>query len=543
MAYGNFTGYEPGSIPGSYNFSRADGSTIPFMGPAAEDLKSRIDRYNALQPQPTAQNEPNMSSAPDPIMSVAPPVMEEENRSVADFSAPNPSVQVPARESRGASGSWDDGQDGPTVTPQAPMPDHQLRFGTGKPGEVAYKNADGQWIAESKGTRGRKGTPMYSKEYMDKVAELETRQAADLAELNRVAQENADREAAEYQARKERAEQQVLQDAEQERTIRSRVETLSAEQERLAKDYSTSKVDPKRAFGLAQAISIILMDFGALFARQPSRSVQVISGIIDNDIRAQEAEIAVKGKAADNSLARLRTELGSLDTAKSVYRQSLFQQSAAQAEAMSASAKSNEAKARGQAIYTDLERAQLEEKEKRRQQNEAHVRATTVAGSPGGRRYLTPEQVTSIQKARGEDKKAEGATPADPNALSMNAQLDVMGERLAEKDPNKVVFAPEQQNIVTRSLRGATNLALGQGTWLPGSEEERIEQNEFDQYRNDIIAMNSVANKQGAQSGDEAERNIGAIGEARTWGDLQRVHTRLKARIEAASKLPNKVRQ
>jgi hypothetical protein len=54
MAYGNIVDYEEGPAPGSYNFTKADGSKMLFAGPAAEDLKGKLEASKKIGPQPTA---------------------------------------------------------------------------------------------------------------------------------------------------------------------------------------------------------------------------------------------------------------------------------------------------------------------------------------------------------------------------------------------------------------------------------------------------------------------------------------------------------
>ena len=72
------------------------------------------------------------------------------------------------------------------------------------------------------------------------------------------------------------------------------------------------------------ALGVAMAQFGGAFTGQPNVAMQFVNNQIDRSIRAQEAQINVKGNAADNMLADLTREMGSLSAAKAVETWSAF---------------------------------------------------------------------------------------------------------------------------------------------------------------------------------------------------------------------------
>jgi len=73
MAYGQFVDYRALPQPDAFAFQRSEGPPLTLFGPAALDLKRRLDAYQATQPQPVAgpgTGEVN-ASEPEPMMCCA----------------------------------------------------------------------------------------------------------------------------------------------------------------------------------------------------------------------------------------------------------------------------------------------------------------------------------------------------------------------------------------------------------------------------------------------------------------------------------------
>ena len=189
-------------------------------------------------------------------------------------------------------------------------------------------------------------------------------------------------------------------------------------------------------------------------------------------------------------------------------------------------------------LAQELERYRIESLGKRTAEVSSRM-AQPQAGSRGGDRPLTLEEagtIAGIRKTEAEAGKTGSRGEGAQNAAGQVEVLNEIGKRVNAHDPKEEAFAPENQNILTRGARGVVNTVAGERTWLPGTEAQRQGAQEFNQIRNDIMAQTSVANKQGAMSDPEAKRAMDAIGQARTWGELQQAHQYLLEKSAAAAR-------
>lgn len=266
---------------------------------------------------------------------------------------------------------------------------------------------------------------------------------------------------------------------------------------------------------------------------------------------AYEAALA-KGKRAENDYEKAIAIYGTPEAAAldMKVRSYALADSIAQAkqQAIGTQDSLNNAIQLNQAMRIEREKAKQELYELERIKA---LRAAQAAGGGGQAEALARQGIVKIgkdfytvDKKSGQwvplDKAAELAGkarggPTAQKADSVVATIDVLGNRLSKKPKNGEVFSPDNQNIVTRGVRSAVNAVAGDRTILPGSQKQREEANEFDQIKNDLMSQTSVINGQGAMSDPEAKRATDAIGQARTWGELQRAQRYLRDKAAAAA--------
>jgi hypothetical protein len=102
------------------------------------------------------------------------------------------------------------------------------------------------------------------------------------------------------------------------------------------------------------ALGSALRAFGAALARTPNFAADFVQSQIDRNIRRQEAELAIKGKAADNALGDLLREQGSLKDAKAMLKQLMTERTAIEASVMASTAKDQAIAARAREVSAQL---------------------------------------------------------------------------------------------------------------------------------------------------------------------------------------------
>lgn len=371
MAVGNITGYEPGPIPGSYNFATKDGRKFAFSGVQAEDLKRKLDQASAIGPQPMAGTNP-YGTTPPPKVDFAfganpPPTPGAPPPSRADV-APKMTGAAPAAPAT------------PTPTPPATQStDLGLGYRMGPNGKIQ------EFTPGSPGSPGgptERSRTIHKPGYETDNEQAEAYQDANFEILNqRMA---GVEEARQRQAQAFEEEQALLQDQrvlqndayneelKQKADIDLGVKKAEAEREAAVKEYTASKnFDPmKRAlsggknwiFGLSAGLGA----FASTIMKSPNYALEVVHGLIDKDIAAQEKEIQIKGDAANNALADLTRKLGSQERAKIALAQiqgQLFQNSLAQHASRS---KDAEYQTRSKELILGLQKDYLDKNEQDR---------------------------------------------------------------------------------------------------------------------------------------------------------------------------------
>ncbi len=132
----------------------------------------------------------------------------------------------------------------------------------------------------------------------------------------------------------------------------SRIQAGVAEQEqtlaRTRQAFRSAEVDPQRMFqggggamfAIGAAIASALGAYAATVGKTQNFAQQTIDRAIDADIRAQEANIRIKGESADNALQDLARMTGSMESAKSALRIVQMDRAQQQVAAFAADSKS-----------------------------------------------------------------------------------------------------------------------------------------------------------------------------------------------------------
>jgi hypothetical protein len=579
MAYGQFVDYTALPQPDAFAFQRVNGAPpLTLIGQPALDLKRRLDAYKAAQPDLRVAGpgggEENMSQ-PEPQMSVAPPPeppppapapapeppppasdnmsVPEPNMSVAPAApaapaaapkAPGKPVDPMLRNINGKLYEWTHNKDG--------KPQYTRVLGSNEAGVRQYDERD--TFEERKATAGSKGgfiersRTVQGGQPID--PELEAQRLGNYekqVEAHQLGVEAAMEDAAatrgflqQQQAEAAREEAEAVARAKE---IETRVGNLRSKYDAQEAAYQSSKVNQNKILeggaGVIMGLAAGLGAFGAALARTPNYALDTINQMIDRSVRQQEAERAVKGEGARNTLRDLERELGSLDLAKTALR--ALKTNAAKLQFESIAATTNDAKIKANALAgaAALEKQELERKEQLMRDatglvTRAFVNVPGSAGSPGG--LTRPERgaapgLSEQPKADPNAKKSEKEANVDGAIASIDSSIASLDEY---KDED-TVWTPEGENIGRRTVRDIANKIGGEGTYEANAipEEVRERSAAVQQAQNDGLAAMSVMHGQGALADDEYERQAGAVRAARKVGDVRKAL--LRAREKAAN--------
>jgi hypothetical protein len=323
----------------------------------------------------------------------------------------------------------------------------------------------------------------------------------------------------------------------------------------------TSKVDPDAymksgggSTAIFSTLGMMLGAFGSTLARTPNFAQEFVNGQINRHIQAQEAQIQIKGKAADNMLADLTRETGSLQNGKLAMRQLLLEKASTEAQQIGARSKSQAVQAESDKTAAALAGQAAIADNMRKQGFLEHVMSSPIyyqrgsAGRTAG--FITPtlDQVGTLQgqqlKARDqalqeeklgvEKSKAAGGSAVSPersgniNAAgeaiqaAMNIRSELEGRKVqgdAYDDPtrglldkvgnsqsneninqNTTVLAKGVQSAFGKSDRDAADaekMAAGGGSGRDRYQAaERIEKRLVGSIRTELTTLPPVQQKQ-----------------------------------------------
>lgn len=562
MAVGQFIDFAPGPAPGSYAFQRIDGSPLIASGPEAENLARALERQKGMGPQPVAQNSMDSLAGVGGYgnrADVAPPIPAVQTPAAAPApSGPPPSIaRPPEQPAARAPGLQPIARTRTGVIVRDPVSGQMFEQTGGSQGvskeqlQARAANSVAVPVSTAESVQGGYDrNPEYEEQLQNATIDqrLANQQQADAL------QAGAQREGDFYSAQVAKQAEVARRDQQYQQEVGA-LHTRDMQQlEQALEEVRTAKVEPTRKFsGVGGTISLItsaiaggLGALGAGLARTPNFALDVINRAIDRDVAAQESELAKKKDSANNMLRQWMASGATLEQAKAATKASQIEHARMEVAKIAAINKSQQVQASALAMDAELEKGLAEQLERyrieslgKRSAEVSSRMAQPQAGSRGGLMPLTLDEagtIAGIRKTEAEAGKTGSRGEGAQKAAGQVEVLGAIGKRLMGHDAKEEAFAPENQNIVTRGLRGAVNTVAGDRTWVPGTEAQRQGAQEFDQIKNDLMAQTSVANGQGAMSDPEAQRAMRAIGEARTWGDLQRAHQYLLEKTVAAAR-------
>lgn len=389
-------GVEPAELPGAYRANMDDGSSMLLHGPSGEALARRYASTgeNAMGPNAVADASDVTGTVGKGLLytnplTAGPALAYAAGKKAYDaITAPKERIGTTTVEAPQAQP-----EPGPTQnasvqqgSPQQPQQASQQTAPQSQAGPLGYtmkgidpatgkevqgaaiRNADGSigiMLPGSKGSPG--GMTALGKEAVAHTAEAEKEHARQTALGEIAAQRGADAaidENAERQGYLIEQQKQLINQAKQQQDEVDKqtaaVEKLQAGYQAARDDFMHSKVDPDQYMkadkgrALFSMLGVALSQFGSAFTRQPNIAAEFVNSQIDRNIRAQEAAINVKGKAADNMLADLTRQTGDLKLAKVAMKQMLTERAAMQAEQVGLGAKNDQIKANAQAVSAKL---------------------------------------------------------------------------------------------------------------------------------------------------------------------------------------------
>lgn len=439
MAVGNIVGVEP--LPnGGYNFVDKAGAKKTLFGPAADELVQRFKASEALAgPQPTAMNDGAGGTTASDL------VVPEGGFGGFGGQVPQPKIAtdvptpVPGAEGPPASIARE--------TQTAPQPGPQAVFAGAKPGETVYKNPDGSIFVETRSaptkggmvekSRTVKGGFGENEEYKEVMAQNLATEREGLALGVRTALEQAAEERGFLEEQQRQLVAQQQQQQQQMETIKRGVAEKQVAYDIAQSKYNNfSEIDQDRIWKrkgtgarIISAISAALGAFGAALAKTPNFALEIINSEIERDIRSQEQEIAINRESAQNALADLQRQLGSMDLAKAALGAIQTQRVQLQLQGIATNAKIPSTIANFQKALAGLQQGYADKLEDYRQKATGEVTKSivNVPGSAGGvsRRLATVSEAQAYKNLHGESggaKQQQGVGSERTTKIADNSQ-------------------------------------------------------------------------------------------------------------------------
>lgn len=584
MAFGQFTDYAPAEVPGAFNFRTTDGKELLFSGPEADELKARIDASNSMNTvagpggggnpfnksaadlegagsKIAAQNQESLGTAPQedkPPASIAAPAAGEDPQTQQQGGGLRPVVVngVNTGYVQDASGQVYEHRAGTAGVSKEQL-QRTATQGVATPSS-AQETVAGGFEADQNFLEGRRDRTVDQRLLLDRERELALKETEAERQFQRdqfVAASNAQQE---QQAQLNAIQTQVAKDEQLYRKARA--------------EFSSSRVDPERYFkraddaapGLIRVVNMFaagLGAFGAAMTGTRNFALDTIQAAIDNDIRAQEADIRVKGEAADNALIDLQRSGMSLDQAKISLK--AIQTEYARSKFLEARAASANERVNAQFDQLDLKlQENLANADETYRQDSIGRATKTVAaayqyprsGSAGGFAPVTGQRGLELAGglAEVEGKTAGtaktigeiggGSGGGSKGQLRLNAEINNAGSRademlgrLSKYDDDEVPPIGENKNILSRVGNAATDFVAGAGTSNRNfrSERDRAMIQDVEGTKLNIMGMTSMLNGQGAMTDAERVAAERGLAPGATVGDVKRAVAILKAGVKA----------
>lgn len=499
MAGGAIVSVDPLDQPGVYRAKLADGSSMMLHGPSGEALAKRYaPSESAMGPNATADASDVVGSLgrvaayTNPLTAPAALTYDIGKKVAGAFSGGSP---TPAGAPTQSAAPAQPGQAAPTpedilaVARGAGAQQQAQPVATAEPAQTAAgplgytmqgidpatgQKVVGAAVRDAQGNvgilvPGSRGTPggmtALGKSAVKNTAEAEKEHARQTALEDLAAQRGA--EAAMAANREEQAfnierQKQIINEAKQQQDEVDKqtaaVEKLQAGYQAARDDFMNSKVDPdqylksNKAVSIFSALGVMLNQFGSAFTHQPNIAAEFVNQQIDRNIRMQEAQLNVKGKAADNMLADLTRQTGDMKLAKVAMKQMLTERAALEAANVGLSSKNQQIKANADAVSAKLAGDAALQDNARKQGFLEHVMTNPLyyrhgtAGSAPRVALPTMEQVKAGQDM-GIDQRKLGLDEAKFAAQTAKEK--------AEAGKDKVGFRGQASIAAARVARGA----------------------------------------------------------------------------------------
>lgn len=446
--YGKFESYEPATDVASdaFRFQLENGNPILLAGQPALDLKSRLDAYDQAQPklaEAPAQPQPGVTPVKSDATTTETIKVNAPGRTQAIVDQATQPQDRPVVLNEVNTGVMLDEQgrpyvvEGPTAaTPGGVVPTAQSESVTGG----FERDADYQEALSA----ARINEQLAVKRQRD--AEL----VAD-AEGRKVAQEQFAAAAGQMD------EQQKIIAG-----IQAQVQQAQAVRDMALADYTSSEVEPNRIFqggarpllGILAAVAAGAGAYGAAINKTENFAMKAIDQAINRDIAAQEAQIRIKKDAAGNALQDLMQRGMSLEQAKGTLATIQKTWAAQQLQLARGASSSEVINARYDAAIGKMQADAIKEAEdydiKSQGTATKTIQAKVVqarAGSPGGRRYLSPKEAIAFSK---EKTGTEGGIASTAGATATAKKTEAEAEKAAlEGGPGgKKPLANEQKKAI-----------------------------------------------------------------------------------------------
>lgn len=496
MAVGNIVGVEP--LPnGGYNFVDKAGAKKTLFGPAADELVQRFKASEALTaPQPTAKLDArDLAEKATPIAQALGGALGGIPGAVAGYlggrAAQEAASDVPA-EVPGAAPAKPAvpvGTDGPPASIAAPGLSPQqpqgARFAVDKTGDSVMKQLpDGRWVVETRTapTRGGmveksrsvKGGFDPSEGYIDAtVGAFKEQQAGEELGAATAAQQAAEERGFLEEQQRQLVAQQQQQQQQMETIKRGVAEKQVAYDIAQSRFNNFSEIDQDRIWKrkgtgarIISAISAALGAFGAALAKTPNFALEIINSEIERDIRSQEQEIAINRETAQNALADLQRQLGSMDLAKVALGAIQTQRVQLQLQGIANKAKIPSVVSGFQKANGMLMQSYADKLEDYRQKATGEVTKSivNVPGSAGGT-TIRPPSLDESQKIKtlygdGSKKQQQGVGSERTTKIADNAQAINQAEnvlKMLEPEDDSSFWEPLTPGV--RSIPGTEQYA------------------------------------------------------------------------------------
>lgn len=565
--YGNLVDFSPGPVEGSYRFTDTAGKERIFAGPDAEKAAQALGKLKAQEQSQLTAAAPapagdTRTDVPTPVPGAAgaggssglgiDPVGTPGGfggQVPSDFSQPAPAAPAAApAPSQGPPPSI--AREGAAAPAAGGAAGATPRLSDGKGGFFVQEEGGGwmHWTPPRSGSKGGllektrtvqggyEADPEFEQRKAARtVAEIGVgqQQAADQLALSQRLQEQA---AAEAKAQQQAAEQQRLEMDFGNR----RVAEAEALHQRALQDYQSS--DTKPEFTTTEAIIGALVagfgTFGSGMAGTENFGLSLVRATVDERIRQEESELALKKETADNALSKLVKETGSVDLAKRSLEGILLKQSENKWRSIAALEGDIKLRAEAEKQALSLAGAYDDWLNAYRQAAGGEVTRSLqyiapTAGSRGGFQLPTIDEAKSLTGLAGAEAANTGAAlgnvknarelerqgagvPTDPKAKELLGDLKTVGAMkkalVRNASAGGAPWSPEAQNFLASGVRTVQD-GLGGGnayknTWL--DEEEKRRADEFNTAKNFLVSLGTQMSGAGAPSEGESIRSAAA---------------------------------